>query len=331
MKRSYFLLVALFACTLAFAGDSVEDLRAQAHKVRPEEAVKLLKKAIKQDDKCIGCWVDIVEPYRKLGAYKDAANAGQKIVELATDDQARARGHFEIGWSYSLEGDAQKKASKYPDAEKELREALKLVDSPVMHLALGKVLLKEMKDPEGIDELKHALAMNLRPASKREAELLIENPRRAREPFMPEFIVTTLDGRTITNEDLVGKIVVFDFWGTWCPPCVASVGEMRSLAAHFKNEPGVVIISISTDTDGDKLRAFVEKQKMEWTQAWDHNRGVTLAFGVNSFPTYLVVDRDGVMRKVEHGGGGNQVGMVEEQVKKLLKDSKRETKVASAQ
>src|SRR5689334_3809649 len=113
MKPSYFLLVALFACTLAFAGDSAEDLRAQAHKVRPEEAVKLLKKAIKQDDKCIGCWVDIVEPYRKLGAYKDAANAGQKIVELATDDQARAWGHFEIGWSYSLEDDAQKKASKY--------------------------------------------------------------------------------------------------------------------------------------------------------------------------------------------------------------------------
>src|SRR5690349_10481013 len=115
MKRSYLLLVVLLGCTFAFAGDSVEELRAQAHKVRPDEAVKLLKKAIKQDDKCIGCWVDIIEPYRKLGAYKDAANAGQKIVDLATDDQARARGHFEIGWSYMLEGDAQKKANKYPD------------------------------------------------------------------------------------------------------------------------------------------------------------------------------------------------------------------------
>src|SRR5690242_5716814 len=230
MKRSYFLLVVLLACTFAFAEESVEELRAQAHKVRPEEAVKLLKKAIKADNKCIGCWVDLVEPYRKLGAYKDAANAGQKIVELAADDQARARGHFEIGWSYVLEGDAQKKQGKYPDAEKELRESLKLVDSPLVHLALGKVLLKEMKDPEGIDELKRALSMNLRPPSKREAEQMIENPRRAREPFIPEFSATTLDGRFFSSDELAGKIVVFDFWGTWCPPCVRSVPEMHNLA-----------------------------------------------------------------------------------------------------
>lgn len=55
------------------------------------------------------------------------------------------------------------------------------------------------------------------------------------------------------------------------------------------------------------------------------------AFGINGYPTYLVVDRDGLMRRAEHGGGENQITMVEEQVKQMLKDLKKkgETKVAA--
>jgi peroxiredoxin len=311
----------------------LEDTISQARRAKPEDAVKMLKKAIKaRDGKCLACWAEIAESYRKLNAFKDAAGAGQKVLELANNDRERARGHFEIGWSYMSEAQAQKKSQRLPEAERELREALKLDDTPMVHYALGRVLLMQSKDPEGIAELKGVLESNLASTHKKEAEQLIDNPRRAREPIMPEFSVTTLDGKFLSNDELAGKIVVLDFWGTWCPPCVASVGEMRGLANRFKNEPDVLVLSISTDTDEAKLREFIEEHKMDWTQAWDKGRTVTRAFGVNSFPTYLVVDRDGLMRRVEHGGGGNQIAEVGEQVKKMLKDSrKKETKVAVAQ
>ena len=334
MKRIFLPTILLLICSFAFADErSVEGLRLQARHARPEEAIKLLKKAIKTDEKCIECWADIVQPYRKLGAYKDAANAGRKIVELASNDAERARGHLEIGWSYALEGDVNKKQGNYADAEREFREALKFDDAATLHFFLGRVLLNQSRDPEGLEELKKALSMKLPESYKQQAERFIENPRRAREPFVPDFSFTTLDGRYLTNDDLTGKIVVLDFWGTWCPPCVHSVPEMRNLAAHFRNQPDVLILSISTDADEDKLRTFVLTNKMEWPQTWDKNRSITKAFGVNSFPTYLVVDRDGLMKRVEHGGGGNRLGIVEEEVNRLLKDSKKraETKVATGQ
>jgi peroxiredoxin len=331
MKRILFLFAIALVCSqFTFADDgSVDALRAEARRAKPEEAIKLLKKAIKADHSCIACWAEIAEPYRKLGAFKDAESAGQKIVELAMNDVERARGHVEIGWSYVVDGDASKKPSKYADAERELREALRLQDNAVVHFFLGRALLSESKDTEGIDELKKAVAMDVRPDYKKQAERFIENPRRAREPFIPDFSLTTLDGHYLSNDELAGKIVVLDFWGAWCPPCVASVGEMRRLASHFKDNPDVVILSISTDSDEGKLRDFIASHKMEWVQAWDQHHKVTAAFGVNSFPTYLVVDREGIMKRVEHGGGGNQIGMVEEQVKNLLKDSK--LRVASSQ
>jgi peroxiredoxin len=181
------------------------------------------------------------------------------------------------------------------------------------------VLLKQSRDPEGTDELKRYLAdTNGDDRYVKDAERYIDNPRRARELYIPEFSMTTADGRYISTDDLLGKIVVLDFWATWCAPCRASVPELKDIVKKFANAP-VVLISISSDDDEEKWRAFIEKNQMTWPQYRDSDNHVLSAFGIHSFPTYVVVDAEGIMRKVEVGAGGGQVGDIADTVKKNLK------------
>lgn len=63
---------------------------------------------------------------------------------------------------------------------------------------------------------------------------LIENPRRDRETFAADFSITTSDGEYLASEDLRGKVVLLDFWATWCGPRVASVPSLRTLYKSFR-------------------------------------------------------------------------------------------------
>jgi hypothetical protein len=93
---------------------------------------------------------------------------------------------------------------------------------PILHFNLGYTLLQEGRDAEGIAELKKFTAVESEGAKADQALKLIENPRRAREAYAPDFSFITSEGEYLSLDDLRGKVVLLDFWGTWCPPCVES-------------------------------------------------------------------------------------------------------------
>jgi thiol-disulfide isomerase/thioredoxin len=62
---------------------------------------------------------------------------------------------------------------------------------------------------------------------------------------IPELTMKTLDGRTITNKDLAGKVVVFNFWATWCPPCRAEIPDLIKLQEQYKDH--LIVIGVSSD------------------------------------------------------------------------------------
>ena len=87
-----------------------------------------------------------------------------------------------------------------------------------------------------------------------------------------------------------------DFWATWCPSCRESVPELKDLTRKYPSDR-LVLISISADEDENSWKEFIAKKKMDWPQYHDSDRTIMRAFGVHSFPTYLVMDGEGIIRQ----------------------------------
>jgi thiol-disulfide isomerase/thioredoxin len=140
---------------------------------------------------------------------------------------------------------------------------------------------------------------------------------------LPELSIVTLDGRKLTNADLQGKVVLFDFWATWCVPCVQATPKLKSIAKSFAGDPRFMILGISVDDNGAALRQFLEKEQVPWPQYWDEKKLLTMStFKITTFPTYLVVDPEG--RVVYQSRGWSEQGMqtLEDNVQKAVRAAK---------
>jgi len=151
------------------------------------------------------------------------------------------------------------------------------------------------------------------------ARKLAENPRRARENFAPDFAFTSQQGEYIELEDLKGKVVMLDFWGTWCPPCVESVPELRNLQKRYSKEPSFVLIGISSDSDDATWREFTEKNRMTWPQYRDKDRKILNAFNIRAFPTYIIIDHEGIIRYQSVGFSWMRSANLDDAIKKYVK------------
>jgi len=110
-----------------------------------------------------------------------------------------------------------------------------------------------------------------------------------------------VDGRQVDLGNLRGKVVLIDFWATWCVPCVHEVPHVK--AVYDKLHPkGFEIVGISFDQKRIALQSFVLKEKMTWPQyfdgkGWKNQFGVR--FGIESIPTMWLVDKKGVLRHID--------------------------------
>src|SRR5262245_23578875 len=82
-------------------------------------------------------------------------------------------------------------------------------------------------------------------------------------PPLPDFAMTDITGRAITSKDLRGKVVLVNFWATWCPPCRAEIPDLIALQDKYRDK--LVVIGVSEDEGGvDEVKAFVAKQRMNY-------------------------------------------------------------------
>lgn len=113
----------------------------------------------------------------------------------------------------------------------------------------------------------------------------------------PDFNEKDLDGKPLSVANYKGKIVLIDFWATWCGPCRGELPNV--LKVYEANHPkGFEIIGISLDQDQEKLKSFIKDQKMPWQQYFDGKGwGSKLAakYGVNSIPATYLLDGEGVI------------------------------------
>ncbi len=176
--------------------------------------------------------------------------------------------------------------------------------------------------PEGYTEVA-PIALGKSPAGTKDAEPeheLVGKPA-------PEFTVTVLDGpdktQLLRKVDLAGKVVLLDFWATWCGPCLIELPEIAKLVTTYDEaKKGVVVVAISQDAAPDgpaPLRKLIEEklaeEKLELIRgevgkvALDPTHAVGQAFGVQGIPMVVLLDGKGMVRAV-HIGARPEIGTI---------------------
>jgi len=116
----------------------------------------------------------------------------------------------------------------------------------------------------------------------------------------PDFTTTTLDGKPVKLSDFKGKVVILDFWATWCGPCMVAMPHTQEVAAQYKDQ-GVVVLGSCTSDTRDKFESWVKANQSKYPDIlWSHDpaeRGNDRAsyklYGVSGIPTQFIIDREG--------------------------------------
>jgi peroxiredoxin len=131
----------------------------------------------------------------------------------------------------------------------------------------------------------------------------------------PEISLKDISGQTISLSSFKGKVVLIDFWASWCMPCRKNNPNLVALYKKFKEE-GFEILGVSIDKDNADWKTAIEKDKLTWTQVVDNagwNAQSTIDYGIEGIPASFLVDQEGIIRGVDLDGRE-----LESMIKKLL-------------
>jgi len=279
-------------------------------------AIESFKKADKQDGgHCVACREQMIRLGLEIGDFKTADQAAQEMIADAKDSKAMAMAHDERAAVLIREAATKNKDDIYAEADREYKAALAAyANFPEAVYGDGLALAHLKQDHAAKARFEDFVAMTKRDTAMRQrAQLYADKPELARERMAPAFAVTTLDGRRLSLDDLQGKVVLIDFWATWCGPCREALPHIQRIAQKFQDQP-LVVLSVSLDSDEAKWKEFVAKNNMTWLQYRDGGFEGSLAklFGVTSIPHTFTIDAEGVLQD-EHIGDAS----IEGKLKKL--------------
>jgi len=172
--------------------------------------------------------------------------------------------------------------------------------------ALGEQLKREFPDSAAVKMLKQQ-----EEAEKVRAAL-------AEGTKFPDFNEKDLNGQPLSVANYAGKVVLVDFWATWCGPCVQEIPNViKTYQAHHKD--GFEIIGISLDGDRQSLTSFTKEKNMTWAQYFDGKgwqNKLAAKYGVNSIPATYLLDRQGTIIGKDLRGEALEQAVVESLAKK---------------
>ncbi|HLE40342.1 MAG TPA: TlpA disulfide reductase family protein [Nitrospirota bacterium] len=135
----------------------------------------------------------------------------------------------------------------------------------------------------------------------------------------PSFTLKDIHGKQVRLSDFSGRVVVIDFWATWCGPCKESTAELEKLHRRYQDR-GVVILGISMDSGGgamQQVKGFAEKNNLAYPMLMDNGKAST-SYAVYNIPVTYVLDKNHVIVKTYKGYMPGLGDRITEQIEKLL-------------
>jgi len=108
----------------------------------------------------------------------------------------------------------------------------------------------------------------------------------------PDFTIVTDNGRQVTRASFGGKLLVLNFWATWCPPCIEELPSLNEFQRRLADS-GVVVLGVSVDTNGNAYRQFLQKAGVRFLTARDPEANISSDYGTFKFPETYVIDQNG--------------------------------------
>ena len=148
--------------------------------------------------------------------------------------------------------------------------------------------------------------------------------------ILPGFELQDLDGQVIKSSQFAGKLLVIDFWNTWCGACVNAFPEFQKVFEDYKHDPRVAFLAINTSRGEDtveKVRAFLDKYEYSFPVAYDKDARISDGFEIKYLPTLFIVGQMGRvrLRHIGYSSKFEEYGMVlREHIDKLLNASNPE-------
>jgi peroxiredoxin len=127
---------------------------------------------------------------------------------------------------------------------------------------------------------------------------------------------------SVSLKELRGRVVLLDFWGTFCEPCKKSFPKLEALQRKYADS-GLRVIGVSEDEDEDrdKIPSFAETYGAKFTLAWDADKAIARSYKPETMPSSFIIDKEGIVRFAHVGFHDGEEQQVDDEIRGLLGDS----------